>query len=705
MSLLASIPGFGWIAARRRRAMLERADSPPPYFSGENRYGIGDAGGTNQITLARNLLGPQATSVKAVAERVQSIRWVAEEKTTDMEGTVVWETLSEHPLADLLLKPNPYFTAMQIRYMLAQWFLQLGEAYLVKVTDGSGITRELWPIEPHLTSIEQTTAGLQYRYRSGGGEAVYQQDEIVRIFRPDIENPFRALGNLAPQGLVYDAEKYQTETMRKHFKDDATPPVMMKHTGDAEPPTGDMRNAVDREWSQRHNQRTGTKSGLPYWLPNGVDPMTLDRQMSTTPEMQKYFEDRVYRANGVPRAVLGDVQDANRANMDSAQYGFDLFTVKPVTDLIGDCMTAWVAADYDGELRVGWEQFILEDADLRLRTEDQDLRNKVRVINEIRAQRGLDEVDYGEEPVGTFGDTPYRPDEEQSDPFAPASEPPQEDEPEEDEERRLRPGTMRGHLRSDYFSREANHARIISLEANYVPPMARAYRYVLSLQASETAKRIMGGRMREDGIADAIDLDGLFDEERWRDVYRAQTEPIRRDAFRQQILSTFVGFNLAADAFVWTDEVTRSLAKAARDMQIQVDGTTKRLIAEQLQIGFDEGDGIEAIARRIQSVYSRRRKDARTIARTEVGRASTEATLASHNQLDVPRHEWLTSLDEAVRESHQRLHGTVVDVGSPFKLHGKRGVELALGPRVGQGAPLSAGEAINCRCTLAPVLD
>jgi hypothetical protein len=30
----------------------------------------------------------------------------------------------------------------------------------------------------------------------------------------------------------------------------------------------------------------------------------------------------------------------------------------------------------------------------------------------VRSDRGLDEVPYGDEPTGTFADTPYRPDEE-----------------------------------------------------------------------------------------------------------------------------------------------------------------------------------------------------------------------------------------------------------------------------------------------------
>ena len=66
---------------------------------------------------------------------------------------------------------------------------------------------------------------------------------------------------------------------------------------------------------------------------------------------------------------------------------------------------------------------------------------KVRTVNHVREDRGLDPVDYGDEPIGSFGDTPYRPDEERDlgpdDPAALGADPEPEDDEDPEEPRAL----------------------------------------------------------------------------------------------------------------------------------------------------------------------------------------------------------------------------------------------------------------------------
>jgi SPP1 gp7 family putative phage head morphogenesis protein len=90
---------------------------------------------------------------------------------------------------------------------------------------------------------------------------------------------------------------------------------------------------------------------------------------------------------------------------------------------------------------------------------------------------------------------------------------------------------------------------------------------------------------------------------------------------------------------------------------------------------------------------------ARAIAQTEVGMASSKATLEGYRQSGVAeRKEWLSARDSRVRDSHVELDGMVVNFDEDFvsPLTGARGEA--------PGMMNDPSEDINCRCTFA-VLD
>ncbi|GAB2938204.1 phage head morphogenesis protein [Hafnia psychrotolerans] len=74
---------------------------------------------------------------------------------------------------------------------------------------------------------------------------------------------------------------------------------------------------------------------------------------------------------------------------------------------------------------------------------------------------------------------------------------------------------------------------------------------------------------------------------------------------------------------------------------------------------------------------------ARTIARTEVGRASTALTQARSTAIGSPGYIWRTAEDSDVRHSHKQMEGKYVDWSKPPTLDGMTG---------------HAGQFPNCRC-------
>lgn len=87
------------------------------------------------------------------------------------------------------------------------------------------------------------------------------------------------------------------------------------------------------------------------------------------------------------------------------------------------------------------------------------------------------------------------------------------------------------------------------------------------------------------------------------------------------------------------------------------------------------------------------------IAWTEVSKAYNGGRLEEMKLNDVKRHQWLSSRDPFVRESHAPntgVDGEIVEVGQPFS----NGVTFP-----GEGPPAPASEVVNCRCTTVAVMN
>lgn len=121
-------------------------------------------------------------------------------------------------------------------------------------------------------------------------------------------------------------------------------------------------------------------------------------------------------------------------------------------------------------------------------------------------------------------------------------------------------------------------------------------------------------------------------------------------------------------------------------------GWTDKLSRDTSQIlfdGFEQGKGVEQIAREMVNRMDVSRSRARTIARTEVNQAYSrssvaEAKRASEEIGKAVKLRWLTVRDGKVRHSHARLHGIVM---TPEK-----------------AAQIKSDDGVNCRCGLAPVI-
>lgn len=124
-------------------------------------------------------------------------------------------------------------------------------------------------------------------------------------------------------------------------------------------------------------------------------------------------------------------------------------------------------------------------------------------------------------------------------------------------------------------------------------------------------------------------------------------------------------------------------------------------VKRELTQGLIEGQSYYKIGKRIKERLDVSASRARTIARTEAGRAWSAGHDAAHERaealgIDVDK-VWLATLDARTRDSHRTMDQQKADKHGLFTLPGGEKVK---GPRL--GGP--ASEVVNCRCRMVTVV-
>lgn len=699
----------------------ERAFLPPAYRFGTFRQGITQT--ENQPTPERLLVdamrGTTATATRARANRVGDLQFRVVRRGQAARGAVEFEELPAHPLLAVLERPSPLLTRLQLLRLVSMWLTLTGEAYLLKVTNGAGRTRELWPMSPR--NVERISGDASpvsaFVFHGERGETRYRVDEVVWIFDPDPAYPFQGLGAVGPQAQRIDAGSFADATLREHYQHDATPKTVLLAKEDARFPDADTRKAFEADWTNRYSRLTGTARNTPAILPSGFDlrEIMAGFDVGQTSQYSEFLRDDLLMALGTPRSILGDVVDANRAAAETNALVFDRHTIAPQANLIADAMTYQLAQpEYGPELFVRFAEFIAEDGDFRLREEAQDLTLKVRTVNEVRGARGLEPVDWGDLPVGSFGDVPYTGDEpEPVDTLPPQPGEPVDDQadgedgspPEGDEpERSSSPARFTRAHPAAAFTPALEWSRVLQRDRAWVPLMVSRLRRVFASQRAMVLEALgREGAPLARAWSRADELDELFDGADFRRMFDLLVTPVRIDsaqASRQNALQLLQ----AKPSLTFTDQAVALLERQGAELVTAVNATTKRRIRNTLARGVADGDSLQQLTARVRKVFTDASSlRARTIARTEVLQAVQFGQLEGYRDSGVVvGKRWNTAQDDRVRDSHE-IDGQAVATAETFTLGDG---EAAEAPGLGaNGARLSAANAINCRCFITPVLE
>jgi HK97 family phage portal protein len=244
------------------------------------------------------------------------VRYASTDAGSDQRTEVI-----QHQALRLWNRPNDFMTGETFLEIGWQFMELVGEWYWVldRGPSGTGIPLEMWPVRPDrmepVPDMEKFLKG--WVYTGPNGEAVpLNNSEVIQLKYPNPQDPYRGLSPVQSILADIDSARYTAEWSRNFFLNSATPGGIVQF---AKRLSDDEFDEFTDRWREQHQgvargHRVGILEQGAQWIPN---TMTMrDMQFA---DLRKVTRDVIREAYRVHQTMLGNSDDVNRANAQTAE--------------------------------------------------------------------------------------------------------------------------------------------------------------------------------------------------------------------------------------------------------------------------------------------------------------------------------------------------------------------------------------------------
>jgi HK97 family phage portal protein len=254
----------------------------------------------------------------------------------------------DHPLLGLFAHVNPFRTYHELLESTVTDLELCGNAYWVLARKRmSGVPGEIWPVPPAWMRVVPSSRGSElieaYELRRAGRKTRLDPRDVVHFRYPSPSDPFYGASPLQAAIEAVYADESVARAQRRTFENGPVPGVVLK-TRDPLTPV-----QIERLRAQFESRFAGPDAaGKLVITHEGADilPFTTSPREMDFIDSARATRDRILGVFGVPPAVLGLVEDFNRANAEAAQMLFARDTLAPKLKLIAARITQDVCSQF-----------------------------------------------------------------------------------------------------------------------------------------------------------------------------------------------------------------------------------------------------------------------------------------------------------------------------------------------------------------------
>ena len=266
------------------------------------------------------------------------------------------DVLCEHPILDLLKRPNPSESGAEIFEKFYGYLQTAGNAYFEAVSLDDG-PRELYALRPDRMKVRPGKSGWAdaYEYSTAGRSVLFRADENgsspilhMKLFHPT--NDHYGLSPLEAAAASVDLHNAAAAWNKSLLDNGARPSGALVYKG-----TEGAENLTEEQFSRLKSELEDTYQGPS----NAGRPLVLDgglewRSMSLSPSELDFIEAKhaaareIALAFGVPPMLLGIPGDNTYANYREANLAFWKQTILPLVKKTTSALTGWLGPLYPG---------------------------------------------------------------------------------------------------------------------------------------------------------------------------------------------------------------------------------------------------------------------------------------------------------------------------------------------------------------------
>jgi HK97 family phage portal protein len=340
--------------------------------------------------------------VTAISKRLSVTPIHVYRKSSSADGDIK-EALPNHPVAQLLKKPNAWQTNIDFWQDAASTFVRHGRFYAYKSRGKTGPIRELIPIPSANVKPEQDEDNYRVSFRviQKHGNREYAPEQI-----------FHARGAardfLTGDSPVMDvADTIALEIMAEQFgvtffKNGALPLLVFNfQEGSAGFRTVEQEKQFIADFQKAFEGGNRHKGML---LPKGLDApsaIEISHDKAQFLETRQYQRTVIAGAFGVPPNIIGDLSNSTYNNLEQESKNFTQNVILPVAQAFEAAMERDLLTDRDraGGVCIRFNLDSLLRADFKSRQEGLKMQREMGVIsaNEWREHEGMNPRDGGDE--------------------------------------------------------------------------------------------------------------------------------------------------------------------------------------------------------------------------------------------------------------------------------------------------------------------
>ena len=282
--------------------------------------------------------------IKRRMDAVASVPFVVEVLT----GTE-WKAVPNHPLKQLLDKPNPATGGEQYKRLLVSHLDLAGNFYSLKVRAGNlRAPVELWQVMPDEMLVVAGYAALIDKYLFSTTRKEFPRDDVLHIRFCNPSNLYYGQAPLMAAGKAVDVDNAAGAWQKISMQNRGVPDGIFTLADDVTPDQyAQAKEQVREQYAAMGQARA---------------PWVLSRaqysQMSLTPVEMDYIQTReltmreICAVYGVPSEMISGMGDANRASGDNVRKVFWLDTIVPLVSEVVEFLNFDLVPDFGDPQRL-----------------------------------------------------------------------------------------------------------------------------------------------------------------------------------------------------------------------------------------------------------------------------------------------------------------------------------------------------------------